>query len=302
MTIGSRVGFIGLGNMGWPMARNLLNAGVPLTVRDLDVDRQRRFVAEHGGLGADEPTAFADVGFVITILPDDSAVREALLEWEGGVAASLPSGTVVVEMSSSNPEKTRLLAGTLADRGVSVIDAPVSGGVQRAEAGTLTIMVGGDPSAISDARPILEVLGERIFHTGPLGSGHAMKALNNFVGGASYAIVVEALAIGQRFGLAPSTMIDVLNASTGRSFNTEVVVKDHVLTRAYATGFAVGLLAKDVGIAANLAASSGVEAPYVALTAARWSDAATGLGAGADHSRAHSQWWSSDLGAMESPT
>ena len=118
-----------------------------------------------------------------------------------------------------------------------------------------------------------------------------MKALNNFVGGTAYAAVAEALAIGRRFGLAPTTMIDVLNASTGRSFNTEHVFAEHVLTGAYATGFALGLLAKDVGIAASLAASSEVDAPLVQLVSRRWADAADDLGGDADHSEAHKHWW-----------
>jgi 3-hydroxyisobutyrate dehydrogenase len=140
-------------------------------------------------------------------------------------------------------------------------------------------------------QPVLDVLGERLFRTGALGTGHAMKALNNFVGGSTYAVVVEALAVGQRFGLSPQTMIDVMNASSGRSFNTEHVVKDHVLTGAYATGFAVGLLAKDVGIAAALAESAGVEAPLCRLVSRRFAEAAAALGPAADHSEAHRQWW-----------
>jgi 3-hydroxyisobutyrate dehydrogenase len=225
------------------------------------------------------------------MLPDDRDVREAMLDWEGGIAASLPSGAVVLDMSSSNPDGTRALGERLAALGIRMVDAPVSGGVTRAEAGTLSLMIGGDDDAVADVQPVLDVLGERLFRTGALGTGHAMKALNNFVGGSTYAVVVEALAVGQRFGLSPQTMIDVMNASSGRSFNTEHVVKDHVLTGAYATGFAVGLLAKDVGIAAALAESAGVEAPLCRLVSRRFAEAAAALGPAADHSEAHRQWW-----------
>jgi len=130
-----------------------------------------------------------------------------------------------------------------------------------------------------------------------------MKALNNFVGGATYAVVVEALAVGRRFGLDPETMIDVMNASTGRSFNTEHVLKDHVLTEAYATGFALGLLAKDVGIAATLARSAEVDAPLCELVSRRWAEAASDLGGSADHSEAHKHWYPERLaqGALPSP-
>ena len=219
-----------------------------------------------------------------------------MLGWEGGIGAALARGAVVVDMSSSNPEGTTALGEELAAMGVSLVDAPVSGGIERAGTGTLAIMVGADDEdAVLTAQPVLDVLGAHFFRTGPLGSGHAMKALNNFVGGGTYALVVEALAIGQRFGLTPSTMIEVMNASTGRSFNTEVVVKDHVITGRYATRFALGLLSKDVGIAAKLAASSGVEAPLCRLVSGRWAEAAATLGPAADHSEAHKSWWQADL-------
>ena len=153
-------------------------------------------------------------------------------------------------------------------------------------------MVGGDDEqAIERAEPVLNVLGERLFRTGPLGSGHAMKALNNYCGAAAYAATAEALAIGQQFGLRGEIMLDVLNASTGRSFNTEVVFKDEVVPGRYATGFALALLAKDVGIAASLAEASGLEAPVCELVSGRWSQALDALRPDADHSEAHKAWW-----------
>jgi 3-hydroxyisobutyrate dehydrogenase len=290
-----QIGFVGLGKMGWPMARNLVEAGFALVVRDAASEVQERFAREHGCIAASSPRVFARAHVVVTMLPDDRDVREAMLAWEGGVAAALPSGAVVLDMSSSNPDGTRALGEDLAAIGVRMVDAPVSGGVTRAEAGTLSLMIGGDDDAVDDVQPVLDVLGERLFRTGVLGTGHAMKALNNFVGGSGYAVVVEALAVGQRFGLSPQTMIDVMNASSGRSFNTEHVVKDHVLTGEYATGFAVGQLAKDVGIAAALAESAGVEAPLCRLVSRRFAEAAEALGPAADHSEAHKQWWSAVL-------
>ena len=197
------------------------------------------------------------------MLPDGNAVREAILGWAGGgIAAALKPGAVVLDMSSSDPVGTQTLAQDLAPAGIRVIDAPVSGGITRAETGTLSLMVGGqDEDAFAQVRPVLETLGERIFRTGPLGSGHAMKALNNFLGASAYTAAVEALAIGKEFGLDPAVMLNVVNSSTGRSFNTEVVLKNDVITGRYGTGFALGLLAKDVGIAADLAESVGVPAP-----------------------------------------
>ena len=296
MSARARVGLVGLGMMGWPMARNLATAGFELVVRDADLARQQRFVAEFGGVAAESPAAFAETGVVVTMLPDDRVVQDVLLGWEGGIAPALADAAVVVDMSSSNPDGTKETGARLASLGIAFVDAPVSGGVPRAESGTLTLMIGGDDEeAIARARPVLEVLGERLFRTGPLGSGHAMKALNNFVGGATYALVVEALTVGQRYGLDPVIMIDVMNASTGRSFNTEHVVKEHVLTGAYATGFALGLLAKDVGIAAKLAASAAIEAPMLELASRRWAEAAGELGDSADHSEAHKGWWPTPL-------
>jgi 3-hydroxyisobutyrate dehydrogenase len=223
------------------------------------------------------------------------AVREAVCGWQGGIAAALRPGAVVLEMSSSSPVGTKQLAADLAPSGIKVVDAPVSGGISRAESGTLSLMVGGqDEEAFELVRPVLEAMGERIFRTGPVGSGHAMKALNNFLGATAYAAGVEALAIGRQFGLDPQVMLDVVNTSTGRSFNSEVVLKDEVITGRYGTGFALGLLAKDVGIAADLADSLGADAPILRLARSRWADAAAGLGFSADHSEAHKAWWPAD--------
>jgi 3-hydroxyisobutyrate dehydrogenase len=282
------VGFIGLGNMGWPMAANLVAAGYDVVVDDADPQRLAAFVAEHDGArAADGPATFASVDAVITMLPDDRIVASVV---DGGLSAALPSGAVIVDMSSSNPLGTRALGERLPE-GLALVDAPVSGGVPRALDGTLSIMVGGDDDAIGRVMELLEVLGEKLFRTGALGSGHALKALNNYLAAAAYSAATEALLIGQRFGLDPETMFDVVNTSTGRSFSSEVVLRGNVVTGAYATGFALGLLAKDVGIAADLAEALEVDAPALDLVSRRWAEAASALGAQADHSEAHKQWW-----------
>lgn len=284
------VGFIGLGNMGWLMARNLRQAGRTLVVHDLDTERSARFVGEFGGVVAASPADFEPVGVLVTMLPDGRAVAQALLD--GGVAAALGSGAVAVDMSSSSPLDTRTLGPKLAELGVALLDAPVSGGIARADSGELTLMVGGDDDAAFErAEPVLQVLGARIFRTGQLGSGHAMKALNNFCGAAAYTALAEALAIGQQFGLSGEVMIDVINNSTGRSFNSEVVFRHEVLPGRYATNFALALLAKDVGIAASLAESSQLETPVCMLVSQRWAQALEALGQGRDHSEAHKGWW-----------
>ena len=292
------VGFVGVGTMGKRMAANLAKAGLALVIRDADADAQKQFIAAHGGEPGASPQSFATTGVVVTMLPDGAAVREAVLGWQGGIAAALPPGAVVLDMSSSDPVGTVALATDLASLGIRLVDAPVSGGITRAESGTLSLMVGGqDEDAFAQVTPVLEVLGARIFRTGPLGSGHAMKALNNFLGAAAYTTAAEALVIGHEFGLDPSVMLDVINASTGRSFNTEVVLKDDVITGRYGTRFALGLLAKDVGIAADLAEAVGVDAPACQLMRSRWAEAAADLGFATDHSEAHKRWWPVDLRA-----
>jgi 3-hydroxyisobutyrate dehydrogenase len=277
-----RVGFVGLGNMGQPMVRNLVAAGYELVVRDADPARE----AEFGG-GAGSPEAFADCDVVVTMLPNDAIVRDALVGW--GIAAALKPSAVVVDMSSSNPTATRALGAELP---VALVDAPVSGGVPRAETGTLSIMVGSDDEdAVARALPVLEALGDRIFRVGPLGAGHALKALNNFLAATAYAAAAEALEVGKAFGLDPETLFEVVNTSTGRSFSSEHVYSEHVVTGRYGTGFTAGLLAKDVAIAADLARTAGIDAPALELVNRRWGEAVEEIGPGADHSNAHKSWY-----------
>jgi 3-hydroxyisobutyrate dehydrogenase len=283
------VGFVGLGNMGWPMARNLARAGYRLTVRDADVARQLRFAAEHEARAADTPAAFREVDAVVTMLPTGRIVREVMLEW--GLAGALARGAIVIDMSSSDPTGTRELGRALAANGIALVDAPVSGGVPKADAGTLAIMIGGDDAAaIERARPLLDTMGKKLFLTGPLGSGHAMKALNNYVAAAGFTAAAEALIVGCKFGLDPAVMVEILNASTGRNFSTEYTMKEHVLPRKFATGFALGLLAKDVGIAADLVEAIGAEAPVCRLLRVLWAEAATAMGGSVDHSVALRHW------------
>ncbi len=285
------IGFVGVGTMGWPMAKNLAAAGYHLTVRDANAEQQNRFVSEFGGTSAEGPRAFADLEAVVTMLPTGVIVRDVMLEWDGGIAAALRRGTVVIDMSSSDPMGTRQLGAALAERGVALVDAPVSGALVRATAGTLTIMIGGDDEeAISRAEPLLKVMGERLFRTGSLGTGHAMKALNNYVAATAFASAAEALIVGHRFGLDPGVMMDVMNHSTGRSFNTELTIPQEVLTRRFGTGFALSLMAKDVGIAADLAEAMSVEAPTSRLMRKVWADALAGVGPTPDFTKAITHW------------
>lgn len=293
------IGFVGLGNMGWPMAANLHAAGFSLVVRDADADRQLAFAGRYpGAVAADGPGAFAAADIVTTMLPDGAVVADALLNW--GIAAALAPGTVVLEMSSADPADTLKTAADLAARGVRMVDAPVSGGVPRAVTGELSLMVGGDDADVARVQPVLRVLGDpaRQFRTGALGTGHAMKALNNVVGAATYCATAEAVVAGARFGLEPKTVIDIINASTGQSFVSANVFGGNVLNGAYATGFMLGLMAKDVRIAQSVITASGTDAPVLALTDERWARALRDLGPAADQSKAHQSWWEDRLGGQ----
>lgn len=291
-TTPAKVGFIGIGTMGWPMAANLVKAGHLVTVHDADAHRAAQFCTEFGASLAASLQDIARQDFVITMLPTGQIVEEVLTSAEGGAFLQhVKAGTIVVDMSSSEPAGTRALAKLLADHKVILLDAPVSGAVQRARLGTLTIMIGGDNSeAIDCAKPMLAAMGERLFDTGGSGSGHAVKALNNFIAATAYTATAEAVLIARRFGLDPRILIDIVNVSTGRSFISDIVMKEHVLDEKFATGFAMGLLAKDVKIAAELGETVKLDAPLSRLIRDRWALARDRLGYGADHTEAINGW------------
>jgi acyl-CoA reductase-like NAD-dependent aldehyde dehydrogenase/3-hydroxyisobutyrate dehydrogenase-like beta-hydroxyacid dehydrogenase/alkylhydroperoxidase/carboxymuconolactone decarboxylase family protein YurZ len=287
-----RIGFIGLGNMGAPMSANIAKAGFRLTVYDTDHALARKHAAE---IGAQAAASLSELGrncdIVVTMLPTGAIVKKVLLEEEGGLAATLSRGSLIVDMSSSEPIGSREVAEALAARGVSFIDAPVSGAVPRAISGTLSIMAGtSDPALLERARPVLMAMGQKVFETGGIGSGHALKALNNYVAAAGFAAASEALIVGERFGLDPKVALDVMNVSTGRNFSTESTIKSQVLTGEYASGFQLGLLTKDVGIAADLAEQTGGKMPLVKRTAKWWRKACEKMGATQDHTAAYKAW------------
>lgn len=285
------IGFIGIGNMGWPMAANLVRAGYKVSVHDADPQRAAAFASEFQAT-APGLAQLAACEVIVTMLPNGHIVREALLESDGGAFFSHVShGTIVVDMSSSEPTGTRELAKKLLEKGVTLIDAPVSGAVPRATTGTLTIMIGGDdPIAIEQVKPVLLAMGNRLFDTGGSGCGHAAKALNNYLGATAFAATSEAVLIAKRFGLDPRTLIDIINVSTGKSFISEVVMKEHVLDEKFATGFKLGLLAKDVKIAEGLGQSVGLDAPLLRLVNERWALAQQRIGYDADNSEAIKGW------------
>lgn len=277
-----RIGFIGVGNMGRPMAALLAKAGHAVTVLDRDAALASAVADEIGAVAAEGPAALAAASDVVfTMLPNGKIVRDALLG-EDGVARHLQPGTLVIDTSSSYPLGTQELGADLAMLGIGLVDAPVSGGVKRAVAGTLAIMAGGEPALVEQATPILQALGT-VYPTGPLGSGHALKALNNYVSAAGLAAAAEALLVGQRFGLDGETITRVLNASTGRNNATENKLSQFILNGTFASGFALDLMAKDLRAAGNLATDLGVPAPHLQLSVEMWNQAEQVLSRGADH-------------------
>lgn len=278
--------------MGWPMALNVFEAGYDLTVFDMTSVRSESFAVETGARAATSLAELGGMDFVVTMLPNGHVVREVLLEAEGGAFIdNARAGCIVIDMSSSEPTGTRALGEVLAKRNVTLIDAPVSGGVPRAKLGTLAIMIGSnDSEALARARPLLQAMGDRLFETGTVGCGHATKALNNLIAATSFVATSEAMLAARRFGLDLATFIDVVNVSTGHTFMSDKVMKDHVIGGQFATGFALGLLVKDVGIAVELCDAVHMHAPLSKHVLERWQEALDVKGFSADNSEGYLVW------------
>jgi 3-hydroxyisobutyrate dehydrogenase len=286
MSDGETIGFIGLGAMGRPMAARVAGAGFALSVLDRDTQRAGAVAAECGAQWAKDGAELARASdLIVTILPTSASVADALGGAEG-VLAGLRPGAIVVDMTSGVPTETRALAERVAAAGGTLIDCPVSGGVPRARTGELAIMAGGDAAAIDRAEPLLRSMGTSIMRTGPVGSAHAMKALNNLASAGSFLLGIEALLIGQRFGLDPALMVDVLNASTGMSNSSQKKFKQFVLSREFNAGFGLDLMVKDLGIALGVARDTGTPVPLSAMVREMWAAAQAMLGPGQDHTAA----------------
>ena len=284
------VGFVGLGMMGTPMSRNLAGAGFDLRVHDADPERTRAVAAELGVAAVADPADLAACDVLVTMLPTSAIVRSVFLDDDGALAIPLREGTVIVDMSSSDPAETVETGRALAAFGVRLVDAPVSGGVPRAAEGTLAIMMGADDEeAAALAERVVEPMSRSVYRTGALGTGDAMKALNNFVAGAAFAATSEALIAGRQFGLDAQLMVDILNDSTGQSFSSTHVFGPHVVEERYASGFALPLITKDIRIARELQRGLGRDAPVCEAVTAAFGEALDALG-GVDHTEAYRHW------------
>lgn len=275
-----RVGFIGLGNMGSRMARRLAAAGC--LVRGYDLSADARAALKDAGVQEAASAAGAASGADATILmlPDSDAVEQVLTD--PAVLGALARDSIVADMSSSEPERTRSIARALAGRGVRMVDAPVSGGVQRAASGELAIMAGGAKDDLARIEPLLAVLGT-VYHAGPVGAGHAVKALNNLMSATHLLVTSEAILAGQRFGLDTDVMLAIFNASSGRSGSTENKWPNFIVPETYDSGFGLRLMLKDMRIATRLAEQMSSPAALGTRAAELWSQAAAELPASADH-------------------
>jgi len=277
-----RVSFLGLGAIGAPMAAHLAKRH-PLTVWNRTAARAAEFAASHGAAAASTPReAAAGAEAVLTCLPTSREVAQ-LLDGPDGLEAGLERGALLIDCTSGDPETSRDIALRLARRGVAFVDAPVSGGVSGAEAGTLTVMAGGDEQTFARARPLLSAFGKRIERLGPVGAGHAMKAVNNALLAVNLIAVGEALAALVKAGVSARTAVEVLNASSGRSFVSEALVPERVLTGRWPQTFRLALLDKDVGIARDFLRNVGVEAPILEHAGQLLGEARAELGEAADH-------------------
>ncbi len=282
------IGFTGIGAMGTPMAGNLARAGYKLVVFDLNAARTAALARETGvKIAASLAELGAAANIIITMLPDGKAVRAALCgksdNFRDCLLERAAKDTLVIDMSSSSPVGTRELGQLLAARGTPFIDAPVSGGVKGAVAASLAIMVGGDKTVFERVKPLLARMGSQLFHAGPLGAGHAIKALNNYVSAAGLVAACEAIIAAERFGLDPAVAADIINASSGMNNTTKNKVKQHMLSGSFGAGFATGLMAKDVRTALEVVESTGTPADLARHCAAFWTAAEGSLPAGTDH-------------------
>jgi 3-hydroxyisobutyrate dehydrogenase len=278
-----KVAFLGLGDIGLLMASHLARDPFELVVWNRTASKSQDFARERKARVADTPaTAVKGAEVVITCLPSSVEV-EAVLHGDNGMLGSLEKGAVLVDCTSGDPPTSRSIAAELGARGVGFIDAPVSGGVTAAKAGTLTVMWGGEPPVFERVRAVIEAFGKKIVHAGPVGSGDALKAVNNALLAVHILSAAEGLAVLVKAGVDPKVALDVINASSGRSNSSENLIPQRVLTRAFPRTFRLALLEKDIGIAAVMAEDLGARTPLISLTAERFHEAREKLGEQADH-------------------
>jgi 3-hydroxyisobutyrate dehydrogenase-like beta-hydroxyacid dehydrogenase len=275
-----RIGFVGIGNIGEPVCRHLLDQGYELAVYDVDPRAVAR-LEDTSTEPAASPEALASGTDVILLSLPNSDVVEEVVFGESGLLGGLSTGKTLIDTSSSRPSSTRAIAERLAQSGVDMLDAPVSGGVLRAREGTLSVMVGGRRETYERYLPVLQAFGENIFYVGEYGTGHLVKSLNNLLSATTLASAAEATLLAERAGVPPDLFVEVVNASNGRSYSTEVKFPHYILDRSFDDGFALGLMVKDLKIALQTAAELGFPMPVGSTLTQLW-QAADATGKGAD--------------------
>ena len=278
--ISMNIGFIGLGVMGSPMSTHLSKAGHTLFVHDLDMGLARKHADALSGAAqalATPAEVAARSDIVITMLPNGKVVHEVALGAKG-LLEGLKPGTLLLDTSSAEPWITKATACALAERGVAMIDAPVSGAQWGAQEAKLVFMVGAEAADLNRVRPLLEVMGHKIHHLGGLGAGHTMKCINNTITSMTLSATAEGLVIGKQYGLDPSAMVDVLNDSTGGSWISQTHIKQRVINRRFDDPFKLALMLKDIGIAMELSVQAGLSTPISALGQQLWAAASRAAG------------------------
>ncbi|KIL45153.1 NAD(P)-dependent oxidoreductase [Jeotgalibacillus soli] len=277
-----RIGIIGLGNMGGRIAKRFLEQGVEVGVYDLSIDALEKLKA----LGAEATSSPAELAeryqYIITILPNVYIVKETILG-DAGLMKGFRADSLLIEMTSSVPSVTKELSEIMKNRGFRMIDAPVSGGVKKAENGSLSIMVGGEADDFEEVKPLLDCIGQNVFHVGQAGAGHTIKALNNMISATTLAATGEAMALGVKLGLDPNKMLDVINSSTGKSFSSDYKFPDQILTRKFEVGFTLDLMVKDLKIAMSMAEEERVPMFISSSAFQLWKHASTQGGGNQDH-------------------
>lgn len=279
------IGFIGVGAMGSRMIEHLKGTA-DLRVYDTDPKRASQVAASVKGHAVDDLAGMDGADVVILMLPTSAIVDQVLhgANDKAGLLNYLSKGALVIDMSSSVPTNSVDNAKIAAQRGIAFIDAPVSGGIKGAEAASLAIMVGGAQADFDRALPLLTKMGGNVFLVGKVGAGHAVKALNNLLAATMFASASEIFAVGTKFGLDPTTMLKVINASSGQNFHTTHVWQNAVIGRTFDFGFALALMEKDVRVAMSLFDAMGSNAELSRKSAALWAKSLAAAKPGADMS------------------
>ncbi|HKJ66641.1 MAG TPA: NAD(P)-dependent oxidoreductase [bacterium] len=275
-----RIGFIGLGVMGGAMAGHIANAGYELSIYDIENSASEKVAAAHPGIKVmQSPAEIAEASdIVITMLPSGKYVQETAIGEKGLIRGFRP-GSILLDTSSCEPWLTTATAKILAEANIVMVDAPVSGAQVGAMNAELVFMVGGDNASVTRVSPLLEIMGKKIFHLGPVGSGHAMKCINNLITSVTFLATTEGLAIGKAFGLNPDVMTDVLNVSTGESWISRTHIKQRIISRKFDDPFKLGLMVKDIGIAMKLASEMDLPAELSETNQRVWLEAEKHAGA-----------------------